>query len=328
MGRKKQPPATRRAPDADDASKMVGKNSSEEDKARGIGDPSYLRSMWVILVCIVWVPLTGIPAILSLLLWPILGLSQCQRLTWRCSTVFFKLVLWSSGCPYTVEGLEQLDPDANYFFACNHESLWDVPLVFAAIPFWLISIAKKSLRLVPVFGWAVAAGGTVWIDRKNHSADMKSMEVAQESLRKRPRSVLIFPEGTRTPDGNLQPFKKGGFVLAIQAGMPVVPVCLCGTFDVVIKGGRRFWRKKQQVRPRPLKLVIGSPIRTDDMRYEDRDALTERVMAQIQAMKAEWKQSGDKCDNLRVEPFWHCFLPTPPCDDRGWWGRVSRGRGS
>ena len=99
-------------------------------------------------------------------------------------------------------------------------------------------------------------------------------------------------------------------------------------FDVVIKGGRRFWRKKQQVRPRPLKLVIGSPIRTDDMRYEDRDALTERVMAQIRAMKAEWKQSGDKCDNLRVEPFWHCFLPTRPCDDRGWWGRVSRGRGS
>ena len=109
-------------------------------------------------------------------------------MTWRCSTVFFKIVLWASGCPYTVQGLENLDPDANYFFACNHESLWDVPLVFAVTPFWLISIAKKSLRLVPVFGWAVAAGGTVWIDRKNHEADMKSMQTAEQSLRKRPRS--------------------------------------------------------------------------------------------------------------------------------------------
>jgi len=143
-------------------------------------------------MALIWCPLTGIPAMLVILLTPFLGLSKCQRLCWRCSTIFFKIVLWSSGCAYTVEGLEQLDPEGNYFFACNHESLWDVPLVFAALPFWLISIAKKSLRLVPVFGWAVAAGGTVWIDRKNHAADMKSMQVAEESLRKRPRSRL-FP---------------------------------------------------------------------------------------------------------------------------------------
>ena len=149
---------------------------------------SYLRTFWVALMALIWCPLTGIPAMLVILLTPFLGLSKCQRLCWRCSTIFFKIVLWASGCAYTVEGLEQLDPEGNYFFACNHESLWDVPLVFAALPFWLISIAKKSLRLVPVFGWAVAAGGTVWIDRKNHAADMKSMQVAEESLRKRPRS--------------------------------------------------------------------------------------------------------------------------------------------
>jgi len=308
--------------DMADASKMVGKNSSDADKARGVGNPSYLRSAWVILMCILWVPLTGIPAMLAILLTPFLGLSQCQRITWRCAVVFFKLVLWSSGCPYTVEGLEQLDPNGNYFFACNHESLWDVPLVFAAIPFWLISIAKKSLRLVPVFGWAVAAGGTVWIDRKNHAADMKSMKIAEESLRKRPRSVLIFPEGTRTADGNLQPFKKGGFVLAIQAGMPVVPLCVCGTYDVVIKGGRRFWLKKQQVRPRPLKLYVGKPIETENMTYDDRDKLSDNVKAQVAAMKQKWHDTEDKCENLLVESFWHCFLSTPCTSIKGWWGRV------
>ena len=62
------------------------------------------------------------------------GLSKCQRLCWRCATIYFKIVLWSSGCPYTVEGLEQLDPNGNYFFASNHESLWDVPLIFAGFP--------------------------------------------------------------------------------------------------------------------------------------------------------------------------------------------------
>jgi len=229
-------------------------------------------------------------------------------------------VLWASGCAYTVEGLEQLDPEGNYFFACNHESLWDVPLVFAALPFWLISIAKKSLRLVPVFGWAVAAGGTVWIDRKNHAADMKSMQVAEESLRKRPRSVLIFPEGTRTADGKLQAFKKGGFVLAIQASMPVVPICVCGTYDVVVKGGRK-------IRPRALKIFVGTPIATDKMTYDDRDTLTDSCKGAIADMKQQWRNSEYKCDNLRVEPFWHCFVPTPASSLASAWGRVVGSRG-
>jgi len=285
----------------------------------GIGQPSYLRSVWVMLMCAIWCPLTGIPAMLVILLTPFLGLSKCQRLCWRCSTIFFKIVLWSSGCPYTVEGLEQLDPDSNYFFAANHESLWDVPLIFAAMPFWLISIAKKSLGLVPVFGWAVAAGGTVWIDRKNHTADMESMKKAEDSLRKRPRSVLIFPEGTRTMDGQLQPFKKGGFVLAIQAGIPVVPLCVCGTYDVVIKGARK-------VRPRPLKLYVGKPIETCKMTYDDRDTLCETVKAEVAKMKQAWKDSDEKCDNLQVEPFWHCFVPTPSSDRGSWWGRVDQGQ--
>lgn len=294
---------------------MDSKRQSDQARQQGVGQPSLLRSFWVFLVALIWCPLTGIPAMLAILLTPFLGLSKCQRMTWRCSTVFFKIVLWASGCPYTVQGLENLDPDANYFFACNHESLWDVPLVFAVTPFWLISIAKKSLRLVPVFGWAVAAGGTVWIDRKNHEADMKSMQTAEQSLRKRPRSVLIFPEGTRTADGELQTFKKGGFVLAIQASMPVVPLCVCGTYDVVVKGARKL-------RPRPLKLIVGAPIATDKMTYADRDTLSDSVKAQVARMKQEWKETEDRCENLEVESFWHCFVPTPACNLPNWWGRV------
>ncbi len=105
--------------------------------------------------------------------------------------VFFKIVLWAAGCPYTVSGLENLDLKKSYFFASNHESVFYVPLLFSALPFWLISVAKKSLSYIPVFGWAVACGGTVFIDRKNTDKAILSMKKAEESLRRRPRSVLV-----------------------------------------------------------------------------------------------------------------------------------------
>ena len=149
------------------------------------------RTGWLWINCIIWCILTGIPGILCILLVPFIGLSAAQKLTWRCSVVFFRIVLWSAGCPYTVSGLEQLDLKRSYFFASNHESVFDVPLLFAALPFWLISVAKKSLSYIPIFGWAVACGGTVFIDRKNTDKAIQSMKDAELSLRKRPRSVLV-----------------------------------------------------------------------------------------------------------------------------------------
>jgi len=275
---------------------------------------SIFRTLWVWLNILIWTLLCGIPAMLCILLVPFLGLSGAQRLTWRCAVVFFRLVLWSSNCPYTVTGLENVDPDGNYFFAANHESLWDVPLLFSVLPYWLIAVAKKSIAMVPIFGWAVAAGGTVWVDRKNSASAKKTMDEAEKSLRARPRSVLVFPEGTRTPDGELQEFKKGVFILAIQAGYPVVPVCVCGTYDVVVKG-------KRAIKSRPLHLKIGKPIETKDMTYEDRDKLSQMVLQQVTAMKAEWRAGQASQSGGKVEPFYHCFVPTPKADKK-FWGRL------
>merc|ERR1711966_381753 len=109
---------------------QVAQGSTESTSAGSI-----LRTLWVWFIIAIWCPLTGIPAILCILLAPFIGLSNAQRLTWRCAVVFFRLVLWSSNCPYTVIGLENLDPNGNYFFASNHESLWDVPLLFSILPY-------------------------------------------------------------------------------------------------------------------------------------------------------------------------------------------------
>ncbi len=167
---------------------MGGENETRAPPKRK-GD--WFRTIWLWFNCIIWCILTGIPGILCILLVPFIGLSAAQKLTWRCSVVFFKIVLWAAGCPYSVSGLENLDLKKSYFFASNHESVFDVPLLFSALPFWLISVAKKSLSYIPIFGWAVACGGTVFIDRKNTEKAILSMKKAEESLRKRPRSVLV-----------------------------------------------------------------------------------------------------------------------------------------
>mmetsp|Transcript_49986 Transcript_49986/g.117756 ORF Transcript_49986/g.117756 Transcript_49986/m.117756 type:complete len:318 (+) Transcript_49986:92-1045(+) len=312
----------KRAVKADGKDKGEGTNVTNNSKGAVVGTlkgkgGSMVRTLWVWLNIIIWCILTGVPAMLCILFWPFVGLSQCQRMTWRCAVVFFRMVLWSSNCPYTVAGLENLDPKGHYFFASNHESLWDVPLLFSVLPYWLIAVSKASLRMVPIFGWAVAAGGTVFIDRKNPTASKKSMDAAEKSLRERPRSVLVFPEGTRTPDGELQEFKKGVFVLAIQAGYPVVPTAVCGTYEVVVKG-------KRAIKSRPLHLQIGTPIETTGMTYEDRDKLSLLVLEQVTAMKKAWRANEAKLieeHKPKTESFFNCFVPTPAADKK-FWGRI------
>mmetsp|Transcript_27301 Transcript_27301/g.68825 ORF Transcript_27301/g.68825 Transcript_27301/m.68825 type:complete len:297 (+) Transcript_27301:71-961(+) len=275
--------------------------------------PSVGRTVLLVLCILLFCPLTGIPGILALLFAPIFGLCTVQTFTWRCSVCFFRIVLWAAGCSYTVVGLENLDESETYFFCSNHESHFDVPLIFSTLPFWLISIAKKSLMYIPVFGWAVAAGGTVWIDRKNTEKALNSMGSAEKSLRARPRSVIVFPEGTRSRDGKLQPFKKGGIVLAIQTGMPVVPVCVHNTLHVVEKGGR--W-----VTPQPLTVCYGKPIPTDKLTFDDRDLLVKKLEDAIVELKSKAPRYSGR--NPKPEPFWRCFLRTPPPSVKDAWGRV------
>jgi len=196
--------------------------------------------------------------------------------------IWSKIILRAANVPYSVRGLDKLQGNKNYVFAGNHESAFDIPLAFAGIPYHLVSISKKELKWIPVFGWAMQAGGHIFVDRSQHGKAVASLDKAASSLQNFPRSVLLFPEGTRSVDGKVHKFKKGGLVLAIKSKMPVVPFAVCGTAEVVTKGS---WN----LRPKLIELRIGNPISTTNLKYEDRDKFVDQVRTEVIRLKKEWQ---------------------------------------
>jgi 1-acyl-sn-glycerol-3-phosphate acyltransferase len=141
-----------------------------------------------------------------------------------------RLLLWSSGVLVRVERLAPLSRDQVYVFLCNHQSLFDIPVLLATLPQPARFLAKRELFRIPVFGWSLKVGGFIPVERGGKSAG-DSFRAAAERVRSG-GSVLLFPEETRSTDGNLLPFKRGGFLLAQKAGLPMVPVGIRGSLGV------------------------------------------------------------------------------------------------
>ena len=237
-----------------------------------------MRIVWVILNLIFWtILLAGGGTILSIFEWrgKILG---------RVAHIWSKLILASAGVKYSVKGLDQLDLNLNYIFVGNHESAFDIPLAWAGIKHHLVSISKIELKWIPIFGWAMQAAKHIFVDRSNRLKAIKSLQNAAESIKKNPRSVMLFPEGTRSKDGKIHQFKKGGLLLAIESQLPVVPMALCGTNDVLVAG---TWK----LRPIPIELHIGKPIETKRMTFDDRNILTDKVFNEVVRLKSEWEKN-------------------------------------
>jgi len=200
-----------------------------------------------------------------------------------------RVLLWSAGVKVIVNMEAPLDPGRPYVFAANHLSSVDIFALFVALPVNIRFIAKKQLGQIPLFGWAMSAGRFIFIDRKNPIAARRSIELAAERIRAG-SSVAIFPEGTRSRDGLLGPFKKGGFHLAQQAGVPVVPVAIKGAGEVMPPGS-------VLVRPGPVTIIVGLPIETKDLKeIAERNALVERVRGEIE------RKTGQKSRPLSPEP--------------------------
>jgi 1-acyl-sn-glycerol-3-phosphate acyltransferase len=153
-----------------------------------------------------------------------------------------------------VEGLEHAQPGRPYLVMANHTSHFDVPCLFASVPILVRPVAKKELAFIPVFGWVLWLGAAIMIDRGDRQRAVASIERAGRTIRGG-RSVLMFPEGTRTPPGELGPLKKGPFHLAITARVPVLPIGLVGTGAVLRRGD---WR----IHPGRVSVRIGAPIDT------------------------------------------------------------------
>ncbi|HET8947727.1 MAG TPA: lysophospholipid acyltransferase family protein [Candidatus Polarisedimenticolia bacterium] len=184
-----------------------------------------------------------------------------------------RLVLWAAGVSYEASYDAGIPRDRPAVYASNHQSLFDIPVLVLTMPVDFRMVAKKSLLYVPVFGWALWLAGFLFIDRSNRERAIRTLDQAAGRLR-RGTSIVVFAEGTRSPDGTLLPFKRGGFVLAIQAGVPVIPVSLRGGNAILPKGS---------LHPRPgrMQAVFGAPVDATAYRYETRDDLVSRVRDRI-----------------------------------------------
>jgi len=176
----------------------------------------------------------------------------------RGNSVFYVARLWSgallkaSCLRVQVRRETELDPRASYVFLANHQSLFDIPVLLATVPCQVRMMAKRSLFRIPIFGWSIAAGGPMPIDRGDRSKAGKSFAAALARI-KNGTSILLFPEGTRALTDVLLPFQRGGFLIAMKTGLPIVPVGIRGTRGVQHKGN---WA----IRPRPIEVRYGTPI--------------------------------------------------------------------
>lgn len=163
--------------------------------------------------------------------------------------------------------------DKPFILMSNHASLLDIPVIYSLIPADLRFLAKKEIAYVPFLGWSIALARYIFIDRGDHEKARRSIDAAAAAVRSG-RSIVIFPEGTRSLDGNLLPFKKGGFVLAIKTGVPVIPVLVQGT-------QRAMPKNASVVEAGPVSLTVGRPIDASRYTADQKQALMDDVRTEM-----------------------------------------------
>lgn len=185
-----------------------------------------------------------------------------------------RLIIRIAGVKLNVKGLENIEPNGSYVFASNHLSYMDTPVVLGHIPVQFRFLAKKGLFSIPFLGYHLHRAGHIAVPREDPRAAIKAMTTAAEVIQQQGISILIFPEGGRTRDGAIQEFKDGASYIAIKAGVPIVPVALIGTREVLPMGSLN-------IRPGRVSMRVGEPIPTAGMTLKDRAALTERVKQSV-----------------------------------------------
>jgi len=234
---------------------MSAKNSSQL--------AAFLRALFLIISTAVYTCILAPPFIIALLL----GLSgrwfSAFEQTWT------NWLLGTNGIRLNVQGLENLEKRHSYILISNHVSILDIPGIISALPFPVRFIAKRSLIWFPIFGWSLYLSRHILIDRDNPHSARKSFKQAA-SLLKSGTSIMVFPEGTRSPDGQVKEFKGGAFLLALKAQAPVVPVSISGTYEMLPRTGCRFW-------PGTIKIQLSKPIPTRGLSLRQIHSLREQV---------------------------------------------------
>jgi 1-acyl-sn-glycerol-3-phosphate acyltransferase len=190
-----------------------------------------------------------------------------------------RLGLYLGGAKVVVFGRENVEAGKTFLFLANHQSYCDPPALFVTIPRNVRLILKKELRKLPLLGLIMELGGFVFIDRKDRVQSVNGMKQAVRQLQLG-NSFLIYPEGTRTRTGELGPFKKGPFIMAIESGIPIVPISVRGSYDIMPP--HRF-----AVKPGTVFITFHPPIPTNGLLLADREKLTERVRDTIASALVE-----------------------------------------
>jgi 1-acyl-sn-glycerol-3-phosphate acyltransferase len=193
------------------------------------------------------------------------------RFAHGCARLWSRLILLTTGVRVRASGVERLSPDASYVLASNHQSIYDIPIIFGTLPLQLRIVAKASLGRVPFLGWHLRRTGHVLVQRDHPGAGVFKRMAA---LVGGGVSLLVFPEGTRSRDGQVARFKGGPFLIAIDAGLPIVPVSIGGSRHVMLKG-------RLMTCPGAVTLTVHHPISTEGLTREDARALADRVRAVV-----------------------------------------------
>jgi len=191
----------------------------------------------------------------------------------RVARAWAHMLVRFAGARVRVEGLEHLVPGASYVIVANHLSFMDIPVILAYVPVEIRFLAKRSLFKAPFIGYHLRRAGHLPVEREDVRASLKTMADAAQMIRARGISVLIFPEGGRSPN-EMREFREGAAYIAIKAGAPVVPVGLDGTRQILPMGSIH-------VKPGEVVLRIGLPIPTDGLKIRDRHALTEELQQRV-----------------------------------------------
>ena len=197
------------------------------------------------------------------------------RGTWSFAVmrVWSNAVLAASLVRVEVRYAPELEPERSYVFLSNHQSLFDIPVLIATSPGQIRMVAKRSLFRIPLFGWALRAGGFIPVDRADRSTATQTFASASARLRQR-TSILLFPEGTRSLDDTLLPFQRGGFLLALKSGLPIVPVGIRGTRAIRLRGGLR-------INPGTAVVSYGAPIHPAGYGLRRKRELIDEVRRQV-----------------------------------------------
>jgi len=236
-----------------------------------------IRAFLVVVVTFAYVLILGPPVLIYA------AISGNTDPVYRIGTLGARMAVWLAGTRLEIQGLDQIPSGRPVVFMANHQSNCDPPALLAVLPPVLVMVKKEFFR-VPIVGRGMVVCGFIPVDRRNREQALEAVEKGVQAL-KAGKSFLVYPEGTRSPDGRLQRFKKGVFVMAIKAGAPIVPISVSGSNRIMPKG-------KFVIQPGRVRITFHEPVATEGSAIEDRQSIIDRVRQAILAglEKNEWPQ--------------------------------------